>query len=117
MSRRQVRAGWRARLRRQEQAAPQPVRKILAPAHISVHIAELHMQSFRRSEAIRIADGLQHELSSLLASEGVPRPWLHSSNVEAIRLNDIRAGKPQIIAQHLAQALVRTKEKDGREGK
>jgi len=115
MSRRQVRAGWRARLRRQEQAPPQPVRKILAPTHISVHIAELHMQSFRRSEAIRIADGLQHELSSLLASEGVPQPWLHSSNIEAIRLNDIRAGKPQIIAQHLARALARTK--DGREGK
>ena len=100
----------RSRLRR-SQCAKFP------PTHISVHIAELHMQSFRRSEAIRIADGLQHELSSLLASEGVPQSWLHSSNVEAIRLNDIRTGKPQIIAQHLAQALVRTKEKDGREGK
>ena len=128
MSRRQTRAAWRARLRQQEptrvaprtapRTAPSTTPTASAPARISLHIAELHMQSFGRSDAMRIADGLKQELSSLLAREGAPQPWLRNSRVESMKLSDIRlraASKPQTISQHLAQALMRGKTNEGRE--
>ena len=115
MNRRQIRAGWRARLRGQQsdRVAPFPPPAVMQAARLSVHIAELHMQSFQRSDALRIADGLKQELSLLLAREGVPQTWLHDSSVDSIKLADLRlrpAGRPQVIAQRLAQALVQTRD-------
>lgn len=115
MNRRQTRAHWRSRMRAESGHSTSLGREsslaLSKPiAGISVRIEELRLQSFSQRDGRRIADALQHELSSLLAVGSVPGAWMHSRTTEKTRLNDIRiraGAKPQAIGEELARALLR----------
>ncbi len=119
MSRRQTRSTWRKRIRAESTlgAGPAPGfarAPVHMPAAVTVRIGELRLQSFSRSDGLRIADALQQELSSLLTDRGVPEFWLRSQTIERVKLDDvcIRSGaRMQILGEQLARALLRAGDK------
>jgi hypothetical protein len=115
MNRGQTRARWRERFRgeiTQGSARPQSAKSASShlPAAVSVRIEQLHLQSVSHRDGRRVADALQHELSSLLASGNIPNSWLQGQTIETARLQDVRlrpGAKTQVVGEQLARALLR----------
>jgi hypothetical protein len=125
MNRRLTRLQWQARLRQQGGRKPLASSAAAGTARqrpqrareIALRIGELRLQSFSHSEGRHIADALQQELASLLASRGVPDTWLDRGYFETAKLNDLRISavrRPGTIGEKLAGALMQIGEPRGR---
>ena len=63
-----------------------------------------------RLNSLKLNRELQHELSSLLASGGVPDSWLRGRTIPRATLQDVRlrpGAKTQVVGEQLAHALLR----------
>jgi hypothetical protein len=122
MNRGQRRAQWRARLPGRSRAsngtdsqparASQPVLTreiVVTPATINLRVGELSLHGFEGGHARRIADALQHSLTAMLSSQGIPDAWSRSSragraNAGALRLTN--GASPGAIGEELARRVL-----------
>jgi hypothetical protein len=52
---------------------------------VTVHIEELSLTGFSRSQGRQVAAALQYELETLLSSRGIPPGWADSGHIETLR--------------------------------
>jgi len=120
MNRRDIRARWRSRLRRDSSITSigrnsRHGRATALPAQVSVTVQELHLRSCSRSDAMRVADAFRQELGIMLAGGEIPAFWSQGAALDTMRLNrmTLRPGaRPQQVGEQLAQALLRKTEMD-----
>jgi len=116
MNRGQRRAQWRAR-RTHPTALPSIGDAYGSqPVAINVHVGELALRGFEASHGRRIADALQHSLTAMLSSQGIPDAWSRSSRAGRTnggKLQLATGASPRAIGEELARRvlLVRTDER------
>lgn len=96
MNRGQRRAQWRAR----KVPAPSTREASGAPLAINLRVGEFALQGFEAGHGRRIADALQHSLTAMLSSRGIPDAWCRSS-----RAGRTNGGKLQLTTGASARAI------------
>ena len=76
----------------------------LRPRSISLRIEALTFSGFGRSQSIRIADAMQHELAASLSDRGVPSTWTAAARPPAITIRPGMSARD--IGRLVAHALM-----------
>ena len=87
-----------------------------APMAINLRVGELALRGFEASHGRRIADALQHSLTAMLSSQGIPDAWSRSSRAGRTnggKLQLTTGAAPRAIGEELARRVltVRTDER------
>jgi hypothetical protein len=83
---------------------------------INLRVGELALRGFEGSHGRRIADALQHSLTAMLSSRGIPDAWSKSSRAGRANGGTLRlttAASPRAIGEELARRVltIRTDER------
>jgi hypothetical protein len=83
--------------------------------HLSIH--ELVLRGFERASTRGITDGLQRQLSALLAARGVPEGWTRKQPADDARAHDIRVAagaQAPAMGEQIAKAVFDARRGDQR---
>ena len=110
MNRGQRRAQWRAhRPGRAPANSAADSHPVATPAAINLRVGELSLHGFAGGHARRIADALQHSLTAMLSSQGIPDAWSRNSRATRVNAGTLRmtnGASPRAIGEELARRIL-----------